>query len=120
MHRPYSRESGRSVQADRVRAFSLTHAAQGKEVAVKQYITYKIKQIQEGVMRSFNYEKRMMKCAISIARMLSTFRLLSEHPHPNIIACYGVCSSEETPALIMDHIPKVRTLIESPMHSSVC
>lgn len=102
-----------------MRAFSLTHAAQGKEVAVKQYITYKIKQIQEGVMRSFNYEKRMMKCACTLHARFNIFRFLSEHPHPNIIACYGACSSEETPALIMDHIPKVHTH-RVPYHSSAC
>ena len=43
---------------------------QGKEVAVKQYITYKVRVIQEGVMRSFNYEKKMMMCAAILSAVL--------------------------------------------------
>lgn len=42
----------------------LKETKQGKIVAVKQYITYSIRQIQDGVMRAFNYEKKMMKCGI--------------------------------------------------------
>lgn len=68
-------------------------------------------------MRSFNYEKKMMKCAslFTFIAAHSAPRLLSAHPHPNIITCYGACSADETPALVMEYIPKVSFALQSAL-----
>lgn len=56
---------------------------------MKQYITYKVKVIQEGVMRSFNYEKRMMMCGYRVLP-LSSLRAGCSPNTPTLISLHAM------------------------------